>query len=166
MRIIAFGMTLIALGGAGIAGERLRVAWQSMQDDTLAVRVDTSQGDALLSEGTETAAPSAPIRWAPLFGELQPPAPPAPPVAVAAVVEEPQPPRPPLPPLDSLGFSLKGVVRSGDAVWGMVSHPTGDRIIRVGDELAAGIRVDRIDAAGLWVDRGADDAELLGFPAQ
>ena len=166
MRIIAFGMTLIALGGAGIAGERLRVAWQSMQDEPLEVRVAVNAADPSTSDVTENLTPSAPFRWTPLFGELQPPAPPVQPVVAEPVAAEPQPPRPPLPPLDSLGFSLKGVVRSGDAVWGMVSHPTGERIIRVGEELAAGIRVDRIDAAGLWVDRGGDDAELLGFPAQ
>lgn len=165
MRIIAFGMTLIALGGAGIAGERLRVAWQSMQDGPIDVRVAAEQAPVGGSAGSDTLEPVEPFRWTPLFGELQPPAPPIVEV-VAEPVAELQPPRPPLPPLDTLGFSLKGVVMAGDSVWGMVSHPTGDRIIRVGEELAAGIRVDRIDAAGLWVDRGDNAPELLGFPAE
>ncbi|WP_189371745.1 hypothetical protein [Tateyamaria omphalii] len=158
-------MTLIALGGAGIAGERLRVAWQSMQDGPIDTQLLVKEVSSEPNQSALQQPEKAPFRWTPLFGELQPPT-----VAVAPTVVEqvaaPEPPKPPLPPLDSLGFSLKGVVRSGDAVWGMVSHPSGDRILKVGEELAAGIRIDRIDAAGLWVDRGESNPELLGFPEQ
>ncbi|MCJ7874783.1 hypothetical protein [Phaeobacter sp. J2-8] len=58
---------------------------------------------------------------------------------------------------------MKGVVRAGDAVWGLVSHPTGDQIMRVGDALTEGLVIVRIDEVGLWVDTGNDRPELLGF---
>jgi len=63
-----------------------------------------------------------------------------------------------------LGYALKGVVKAGDTVWGLVSHPTGERILRIGDPLDAGYVVKDIDAQGLWVSIGVDKPVLLGFP--
>jgi len=112
----------------------------------------------------DRAAAEQTMRWPALFGELQPPAPPAP-----APQAEPDPPaaepQPPAPPLSSLSYRLKGVVRSGETVWAMVSHPTGERILKVGDALEDGLTVVRIDSNGLWVDTGRAEAELLGFDA-
>ncbi|WP_435205933.1 hypothetical protein [Tateyamaria sp. 1078] len=144
--------------GAGVAGERALRIWS---DDNLPAAAVTARAtDAATS--AEPTPPLAATQWPALFGELQPPAPPAPPAPEP--VAEPQPPKPPAPPLDSLGFALKGVVRAGDAVWGLVSHPTGERILRVGDEMAHGFTVHRIDEQGLWLDNGGDTPVLMGFP--
>ncbi|MFC6758545.1 hypothetical protein ACFQFQ_01945 [Sulfitobacter porphyrae] len=48
-------------------------------------------------------------------------------------------------------------------IWAMVSHPTGDQLMRVGDTLSNGATVKRIDEQGVWVDNGGDDLALLGF---
>jgi len=66
----------------------------------------------------------------------------------------------------SLGYTLKGVVRAGSGTWAILSHPTGERLLRDGDALAEGIIVARIDEAGLWVSRDGDEPELLAFPKQ
>ncbi|MEL6886677.1 MAG: type II secretion system protein N [Pseudomonadota bacterium] len=155
----AFLVTLLALAAAGLAGDRFWRLWT----------VPQAGGQAVLARSVDTPAPDGtapaqvpPHRWRPVFGEVQPPAPPEPP-APPAPAPEPQPPAPPAPPIESLGFTLKGVVRAGDAVWGLVSHPTGERVVRVGDELADAVTVARIDEQGLWVDNGGDAPVLLGF---
>jgi hypothetical protein len=61
------------------------------------------------------------------------------------------------------GYELKGVMRTGDAIWGPVSHLTGQQILRAGDTLTEDLTIARIDDEGLWVDMGDDDLELLGF---
>lgn len=158
MRLIAFLLTLVGLVGAGFAGDRALRVWS---DDNLPAAPVLARADAP-DTASEPMPPAPATRWPTLFGEPQPPAPPAPPPPTP--VAEPQPPKPPAPPLSSLGFALKGVVRAGDAVWGLVSHPTGERILRVGDEMAHGFIVDKIDEQGLWIDNGSDAHVLLGFP--
>ena len=91
-----------------------------------------------------------------LFGTYRPPEP-QPPAPVEA--------QPPTPPISSLGYSLRGVFASGDDSWAIVSHPTGEQILRVDDELTPGMVVARIDEAGLWV-RTANGDELMGFDQQ
>lgn len=162
MRLIAAVMTLLMMAAAGLASQKLWALSQEPlpQADRLAVKA-SAPGDG----GTQ-ADQMPPHQWAALFGELEPPAPPAPPPEPPeppAPQAEPQPPKPPAPPVSSLGYRLKGVVRAGDIVWGLVSHPTGDELVRVGRELAPGVVVERIDADGLWVDNGGDAPELLGF---
>ena len=162
MRAIAAIMTLLALGAAAFAAQKLR---------DVVMQPEAEAGVSVAAIGTQ-AAPQTPTsqpparQWAPLFGELAPPTPPEPPAPPTPEPEPqpPAPPEPPKPPVDSLGYALKGVIRAGDAVWAMVSHPTGERIIRVGDELVEGLVIKRIDEAGLWVDNGGDTLELLGFP--
>lgn len=103
--------------------------------------------------------------WPALFGEPQPPAPepePQPP-APEPEPEPPAPPAPPLPPLESLGYSLKGLVRANDVVWAMISHPTGDRVLRVGDTLQDDLIVTRIDETGIWVGNGQAEPQQLDF---
>lgn len=164
MRLIAAIMTLVALGAAALAGQKLRDVMMQTEAETvvsLVPQIGTAQ--------TQSDLPNTPTRhWPSLFGELAPPTPPAPPV-VATPEPEPQPPvpsTPPKPPIDSLGYTLNGVVRAGDNVWAMVSHPTGEQILRVGDDLGNGTIINRIDEAGLWVDNGGDEPELLGFTKQ
>lgn len=161
MRAIAAIMTLVALAAAAFAGQKLRDV--VMQPDT-ETAVQTATVGTVSDPQTPITQPPA-RRWEPLFGELAPPAPPEPPAPPAPVPEPqpPAPPEPPKPPVDSLGYSLNGVIRAGDSVWAIVSHPTGERIIRVGDELIEGLKIGRIDEAGLWVDNGGDTLELLGF---
>lgn len=157
LRLIAAVMTLVALVGAGFAAHRLYEVVQADADQALPV---APIGGAAPQPPQPGEAPAPTRIWPAVFGALAPPAPPpAPPVPVA----EPQPPRPPAPPIESLGYTLNGVVRAGDAVWGMVSHPTGDRIVRIGDALAENVSVIRIDEDGLWVDNGGDAPVLLGF---
>lgn len=159
MRLIAAIMTLIALAASGLAGQRLH-------ETLTAPATDSASNQIMRSEGAEPQPPRqppSPRRWAAVFGELQPPTPPAaaPPAPTPPTpVAEPQPPRPPI---ESLGYALKGVVRVDATIWAMVSHPTGEQILRVGDDLTEGVEIQRIDEQGLWVDNGEEDLVLLGF---
>ncbi len=111
---------------------------------------ETISAENALSSGTaETGSTThTPRHWAALFGAPQPPKPPAPPEPQPPT-PEPQPPSPLSPPLDSLGYSLKGVVSSGAAQWAIVAHPAGDVILRLGEELTAGLYLLAITEAGL-----------------
>lgn len=158
MRWIATFFTLLALAATGLAANELHVALTKRTPHVAAAFVD--QGDAA---PIEVALNTSARSWPTLFGEIQPPKviraePPTP----EPVVDQ-QPPAPPRPSLASLGYELKGVVRAGDAVWGLVSHPTGQQILRQGDTLTQDITIARIDETGLWVHNGGDDPELLGF---
>jgi len=158
MRLTAAFFTLLMLAAtvlaglelsAGLAAPTPRAAPAIVARAVAEIEANTNENDTALV-------------WPALFGSPEPPAPPpAPPAPV--VVEEKQPPAPPKPPLSSLGYELKGVIQAGNVVWGLVSHPTGDQIIRVGDTLTDGTVIARIDEMGLWVDVGAGQPELLGF---
>lgn len=157
MRLIAAIMTLIALAASGLAGQKLHETLNTPGDEVTGARVT----DGEVAEPQPPAQPPRPRRWPAVFGELQPPKPPP-----AAEPQPPAPtpePQPPRPPLDSLGYALKGVVRVDQKIWAMVSHPTGDQLMRVGDTLSNGATVKRIDEQGVWVDNGGDDLALLGF---
>ena len=155
MRLIALILTLAGLAAAGFAGQSL---WQTLEADEAEAETPAQQA-AVSGGGPPTPARAARI-WPALFGERQPPAPPAP----AQLQAEPQPPKPPKPPLTSLGYTLKGVVKAGNATWAIVSHPTGERLLRRGEKLDDGVQVVRIDERGLWLSRDGDDAELMAFP--
>lgn len=153
MRWIGWIIAVVALGFAGQTGYAVWLDWQAGQAQaTLAPAPQTP--DAQPPEPPR----AAPRNWPPVFGEPQPPKP-APPAPKA----QPQPPKPPQPPLESLGYALKGVVQTGNATWAMVHHPTGERLVRVGDMLTDTIEVAIIDTAGVWVSRDGGDPELLGF---
>ncbi len=158
MRLIAAIMTLVTLAASGLAGQKLyeTVNAPVAQVDVAALANVPNTEPQL----TTQVAPSR--RWPALFGEVQPPLPKAPVVLPQppTSVQEPQPPKPPV---SSLGYSITGLVDLGDIVMAMVSHPTGNTLIRVGDTLATGVIVKRIDEAGLWVDNGADELELLAY---
>ncbi|WP_323783821.1 type II secretion system protein N [Thalassovita sp.] len=159
MRLIAALCTLLSLAAAGFAGQAL---WQQVTAPETAI---TAKQDQTTQAGSATppAVPRVARHWPAIFGEPQPPKP----APVAQPVKaEPQPPKPPKPPLDSLGYTLKGVVRAGSGTWAILSHPTGEQLLRDGDALAEGIIVARIDEAGLWVSRDGDEPELLAFPKQ
>lgn len=158
MRLVALLLTLLLLGLAGQSGYAL---WQRMQAPPAAPPTLTALLPQAGQSGAETPAPAR--RWPPLFGEPQPPAPPAPPVQA-----EPQPPAPPMPPVESLGYRLKGVVRNGKADWAIVTHPTGEFLLKVGDALTEDLTVVAIEAEGLWLSRAgdSDDRVLLGFESQ
>lgn len=156
MRVIATLLTLSFLAIAIWLGQGL---WQQLQHPTdTAVQLAAVRATAA-ADRTDLALP--PRRWPALFGtpkvvEPQPPQP----------VQEPQPPAPPLPPIESLGYRLKGVVRNGSADWALVTHPTGDIILRIGDSLGEeGLKVEAIDAEGLWLSRNGERV-LLGFETQ
>ena len=156
MRLVAALLTLAALTAAALAGQGL---WQE-------VKAPPAQAApvAVIAQGEPQPPASAlpPRRWPALFGEPQPPLPPSaepqPPVTA-----EPQPPRPGMPPLESLGYELKGLVRAEGAIWALISHPTGQRVLRPGDALDQGYTVARIDSAGIWVTDGEAEPALLGF---
>ncbi|WP_371229676.1 hypothetical protein [Roseovarius sp. 2305UL8-3] len=157
MRFVAFFALLISLGAAGWAGQML---WQEMQVsyDPVSARTESARE----AEPQPPAQAMPPRAWPILFGEKMPPLPPQPPEPPQA--EEAKPPSPNAPPLDSLGYTLSGVVRADGAVWALVSHPTGDQVLRVGDDLGAGVIVARIDEQGLWAGAEGDEPALLGFP--
>ncbi len=95
-----------------------------------------------------SVAPDTVLTWPAVFGtapvvEPQPPAPPTPPVE----------PQPPAPPIESLGYVLKGVIVNEGDRWAIVTHPTGDVILRVGDTLVEGVEVVDITEAGVALRR-------------
>lgn len=153
MRWLAWLLTPLTLAAAVWSGEGLYRVMQNplpeVSEDVPAPRDETLALD--LPE------PQPPMRWPALFGTYIPPEPqpPRPPEPVLA-----EPPRPPAPPLDSLGYALKGVVSDGDTRWAIISHPTGERMIRVGDALADQIIVTAIETGGLRVDNHGEDAFL------
>ncbi|APX14293.1 hypothetical protein [Tateyamaria omphalii] len=155
MRLIATFFTLLALVATGFAGKGLHAA---LSDPTPAAALRNVP--APVETVSATQGMDAMTQWPNLFGEPQPPKPPTPAAPVLQTEVEPQPPAIPL---ESMGYALTGVVRAGDAVWGVVSHPTGDQILRVGDQLNDRMAIARIDENGLWVDVGGDKTELLGF---
>ena len=157
MRLFAAITTLATLAACLLAAQRLQVAF-AMPEDAPVILETAAVADA----APVAQPPRALYRWPPVFGHPQPPAPPvapAPPPPAPAL----EPPRPPAPPIESLGYRLKGLVRSDAAVWALVSHPTGERIMRFGDSLAEGIVITRIDEAGVWLDTGGDALAVLGF---
>jgi hypothetical protein len=163
MRVLAAVVTVLGLAASGWFGWQLYENAQQGQAGDLTAAAGAPRSET--PQPTPAAkAPRAP--WPALFGELQPPgmAPPA--------VKEPEPEAPEVavgPPLDALGYQLKGVIRVGGEAWGMVSHPTGERILRLGDVLQDELIVTRIDAEGLWVqDRATEGGapRLLGFADQ
>ena len=157
MRFLAYFALALSLAAAAYAGQSL---WQELQVSYEPVTARTS----LLPEAEPQPPAEAqpPRRWPLLFGEKQPPLPPK----AEEQEEEPQPPAAKAPPLDALGYTLKGVVRAEGKVWAMVSHPTGEAIMRVGDELAAGMIVSKIDEQGLWAAPDGGEPALLGFETE
>lgn len=159
MRLVAALLTLCALAVAGFAGQ---VLWQELSAPPAAPA--PAQVVASVAQTSEPQPPAPPRSWPALFGVPEPPKPPtAPEPQPPAPVAEPQPPKPPMPPLDSLGYRLKGMVRTGDAVWAMISHPTGERVLRPGDELEPGLTVVRIDAQGIQVRDAHGSEGRLAF---
>lgn len=158
MRFLAYLATLAALGAVVLAGQ---VFWQTWQAPVPERAVQMAAVAAPVpGPGTQAAAP---LRdWPALFGtrviaEPQPPRPPEP-------VAEPQPPAPPAPPIESLGYALKGVVSDGENRWAIVSHPTGEQLLKVGDMLGETYTITAIDVSGLWGQSDARAApQLLGF---
>lgn len=155
MRIVAAIFTLLSLAATGWAGQAL---WQEIAERDAAHSVaaslpkDTAPGPVAL--------PPAPRSWPALFGEprqaaplFRPPEP----------KEDTAPTTQAVPPLDTLGFSLSGIVRSGDQLWALVGHHSGQLLLRVGEQLASDIQVVDIDEDGVWLSRSGNAPELLGF---
>lgn len=157
MRFMAFAALLMSLAMAGWAGQ---VLWQQVQaqDDVVAER----QTAALEAEPQPPSQTSPPRTWPALFGEPQPPKPPEP--QPPKKQEEPQPPPQKFPPLASKGYVLQGTVSAGEETWALVSHPSGARVLRVGDTLEEGLPIIRIDTTGLWAQPPGGDEMLLEWP--
>ncbi|SDE37259.1 hypothetical protein [Ruegeria marina] len=150
VRLLAAVFTFLALAGVGLAGMELRRVLSGTPPEAL---------EAAAVAGAPRPQPPASAQrreteWPALFGtlELAPPEPPTPPV----------PPQPPSPPVSSLGYVLKGTVELSGKTWAIVSHPTGERILRVGDILADGVTVAGIDETGLLLETGRG-REVLEF---
>lgn len=157
MRLLAIFASLLALAGVAYGGHAL---WQALRAPLPIVATAHVSAPSAATSGV-AQGPVTPQHWPAVFGtapksEPQPPTPPTPPVSAT-------PPKPPLPPIESLGFALKGMVRNGTGDWAIVTHPTGDQILRVGDVLSSGVTVVEITAEGLWVEREGERS-LLGFP--
>lgn len=162
MRLLALVATLVALAATAFAGQAL---WQVIRQPVPAL---PEPGLAATQTIQPTAPPPAPrlTNWPAIFGAPMV-AEPQPPQPVVAPPPEPQPPAPtapPAPPIESLGFTLSGIVRNGTGQWAIVSHPTGDLLLRVGDMLGESYRVTAIDEQGLWAQSSPDAApQLLAF---
>ena len=161
IRVLGVIAALAALVAAGFGAVELRAALADPVPPRPAPAEIAPEPAAAPTPRTE---PRPPGTWPALFGaedvpEPQPPAPPEP-------EAEPQPPAPPAPPLASLGWSLKGLVSTGAARWAIVAHPTGERLLRVGDPIPdTGYTVSAIDVRGLWAVTGpGGDPQLLAFP--
>lgn len=152
MRWLAWLLTPLTLAAAVWSGEMFYRVYQ--QPLPPAPAMAPVSADALALDLPE---PQPPMRWPSLFGTYapQPPRPPQPPTPVVEAA-----PQPPAPPIESLGFALKGVVSDGDNRWAIVGHPTGDRLLRVGDTLSDGVVVTAIEAGGLRIDNRGNDAFL------
>lgn len=162
MRLLAIVTAFAMLAALALAGQALWAALQAPPDAQLAAAAGSDAGpDAGSGAAPQTKeSPGVLRQWPALFGKLkvvepQPPAPPTPP-------QPTPPPAPPTPPVGSLGYSLKGVLLIDGQTWAMVSHPTGDLILQIGDVLSEGFTVARIDSEGLWLDTGTGQ-ELLAF---
>jgi len=155
MRWLAWLLTPLTLAAAVWSGGML---WRAVQDP-LPEAGQIAKDPAADALALNLPEPQPPTRWPSLFGTFTPPEPqpPRPPEPVEA-----QPPQPPAPPLESLGYALKGVVSNGGNRWAIVSHPTGDRLLRVGDTLAEGVTVLAIEPEGLRIDNQGQNA-LLAF---
>lgn len=154
MRWLAWLLTPLTLVAAVWAGDQLR---RALEDPLPAVSAAAraARDDTIALDLPE---PQPPMRWPSLFGTYTPPEPqpPRPPEPVAET-----PPQPPAPPIDSLGFALKGLVTDGANNWAIVSHPTGERLVRVGDQLSQGVTVTAIEPGGITVDNHGTEARLI-----
>lgn len=155
MRILALVALLMSLAAAGWAGQLFWQEWQV----SYAPIAPRAPGVGREEEPQPPADALPPRKWPLLFGEKMPPLPPTPEEAA-----EPEPPAPKAPPIDALGYTLKGVVRADGQVWAMVSHATGDEVLRVGEELTPGMIISKIDERGLWAGVEGAEPALLGFP--
>lgn len=155
MRWLAWLLTPLTLAAAVWAGDTFWLVWQN----PLPVAVDGGTGPRVDPLALDVPEPQPPTRWPAVFGTYTPPEPQPPRPPQPVIVEEPMPPAPPI---ENLGYVLKGVVTNGDNRWAIVSHPTGDRLIRVGDALADGVIVTAIDPDSLRLDNRGNEA-LLAF---
>lgn len=161
IRLLALMSLLGTIAATAFAGQ---VLWRVVQQPIPDARLDDPAPD-LATPVLPTAGVPIPRDWPALFGvvyvpEPQPPEPPEP----QPPEPEPQPPSPPMPPLDSLGYSLRGVVSDGQSQWAIVSHPTGERLLRVGEALDENYVVTAIDNHGLWLATSSGGAaQLLAF---
>lgn len=155
MRYFAFLASLLALGGIALAGLEVK---RVVQSEPLATVVNPNGVVQNVAEPQPPQSLSA-QRWPAAFGDIvvAEPQPPAPVEAPA-----PAPPTPQSPPIDALGYVLSGTVELNGSVWAIVSHATGQSVLKVGDQLSEGLTVVKIDAEGLWVD-STRGRELLAF---
>lgn len=163
LRLITIFVTFASLAAVGVAGQSL---WRALNTPPAELPQVVHNTATMASAPPKAAPKTPPLIWPDLFGAIQPPAPEPEPRPPAPQPQPPAPkpePQPPAPPLDSLGYQLKGVVRTNNKVWAMVSHPTGERLMRVGDVLQDNLVVARIDDAGLWVSANGGPAQLLEF---
>ncbi|MDM8167628.1 type II secretion system protein N [Roseovarius sp.] len=156
MRLLAYIVLLIALASAGWAAQQFWDEW-TVEREPQVRRSATQTGEAQPPERQVVSR-----QWPAVFGEPQPPAPPEP--QPPKQEEEPQPPPQAMPPLDSMGYKLTGVIEMNDGVWAMISHPSGEQILRQGDELTEGLVVTRISKTGLWAAPDGGEEMMLGFP--
>lgn len=143
MRFVAYSLTLLLLALAGWLGHGLWQQWHAVPAPLPPLQAALSQ--------TPTGGPRPPLpaaAWPPIFGTKEP--------------QPPSQPQPPAPPLGNLGFSLKGVVQNGDNTWAIISHPTGDKMLKVGDNLTSDLTVAEIGTDGLWLT-GGSGKQLLEF---
>lgn len=159
-RFLAVLVTLAALGAGGWLGTAL---WEA-RETTLIQPPNIEIARAGSGEDTRSEARRS-RGWPALFGELAPPAP------AQEETPEPQPPAPepeavpPSPPLESQGYGLSGIIRSGNERWAIVTHPTGDKILKPGDALIAGAVVVEITAESIVVETGRG-RETLALPKE
>lgn len=152
MRLMVVIASVALVATAARTGQQLWQQWQLPVTPAVLTIPQAAPG-ALDHAGQRKAR-----NWPALFGpEDDPPS-----MAPEPVFSDP--PKPPPPDLASLGYRLKGLVRADNAEWALISHPDGDRVLRLGDTLEAGLIVQEISAAGVRIGPSGELGEMLAFP--
>lgn len=136
-RLIGFILVLASAAAAVAAGLRLE---QALSQPVASVQADdvVSPGDAVLSMDEEPG----PRPFLAIFGTEPEPIPSAP--VAAAEPDEPE-----------FDHTLKGVIASGDMRWAILEGPSGDMLVREGDQIDGG-EIAHIHAEGVEVDIGGE----------
>jgi hypothetical protein len=134
---------LCAIGagyGAGHLG--LTLFGAPVPEENVVVRVDPQSVAATQAGGEQPPWPDA-------FGVFvpEPPAPPEPEPEAVVV---------------NLNYLLKGLFANGSTAWAIVSDPSGEYLLRAGDELPGGALVKSIDKAGVWLET-PQGPQLIAF---
>ena len=152
MQRLAHLFSFLAAIAAGFAILQFVLSQFGQPEVALAVRSTAPEQNLIVVRASTEASGD----WPAVFGV------PAPIVEVVeqpeiAVVDEPTPP-----PKINQTYKLKGLVAGGTDSWAIVSDPSGDFLLHVGDSLGDNMTVTSISSEGVWL-KTALGPELIEF---